>query len=95
MILHKKTLFDKFAEKTVYYDEEHVSEKAASATVVRSLYGLSRITRNIGLLVALRSKSEVGPPGFIVATTHLFWHPAHVYLTILPKTELISPQIFL
>ncbi|SPO32088.1 related to NGL3 - putative endonuclease [Ustilago trichophora] len=36
----------------------------------------SRVTRNVGLFVALRAANR---PGLIVATTHLFWHPMHAY----------------
>lgn len=42
----------------------------------------SRVTRNIGLFVALRVRDatgSTGKPGIIMATTHLFWHPMHAY----------------
>ena len=41
----------------------------------------SRVTRNVGLFVALRASGAKGTnkPGLIVATTHLFWHPMHAY----------------
>jgi RNA exonuclease NGL2 len=37
--------------------------------------GASFRTKNIGSLVALRSRQHPGK-GFVVATTHLFWHPS-------------------
>lgn len=43
----------------------------------RNTIGLSRSTRNVALTVALKFKNR--PGGIIVATTHLFWHPQHVY----------------
>lgn len=39
--------------------------------------GLSRTTRNVALFVALKFKDREG--GIIIGTTHLFWHPKHVY----------------
>lgn len=39
--------------------------------------GCSRATRNIGLLVALKSKTT--DSGIIVVTHHLFWHARHHY----------------
>ncbi|KAM0793483.1 hypothetical protein ACM66B_000924 [Microbotryomycetes sp. NB124-2] len=44
---------------------------------MRKAVGLSRSTRNVGLFVALKFKNRSG--GVIVGTTHLFWHPKHVY----------------
>ncbi|KAK4057680.1 RNA exonuclease ngl2 [Microbotryomycetes sp. JL221] len=43
----------------------------------RRATGLSRCTRNVGLFVALKFKDS--SDGIIVGTTHLFWHPKHVY----------------
>lgn len=43
----------------------------------RRAAGLSRSTRNVALFVALKFKHRTG--GIIVGTTHLFWHPQHVY----------------
>lgn len=40
--------------------------------------GLSRTTRNVALFVALKFKDRPYD-GIIVGTTHLFWHPKHVY----------------
>ncbi|GAA5922704.1 uncharacterized protein JCM15063_003398 [Sporobolomyces koalae] len=43
----------------------------------RRAAGLSRVTRNVALFVALKFKDR--DDGIIVGTTHLFWHPKHVY----------------
>ena len=48
-----------------------------TAKLARQRAGLSRSTRNVALLVALKFKDREG--GVIVGTTHLFWHPQHVY----------------
>ncbi|ODO05986.1 hypothetical protein I350_05047 [Cryptococcus amylolentus CBS 6273] len=40
--------------------------------------GGSRMTKNVGLIVGLKSKDESGR-GIVVATTHLFWHPMYAY----------------
>ncbi|GAA5895854.1 hypothetical protein JCM5296_006684 [Sporobolomyces johnsonii] len=48
-----------------------------SCKASRRAAGLSRSTRNVCLFVALKFKDREG--GVIVGTTHLFWHPMHVY----------------
>ena len=57
-------------KKTIYYDEEKIQPSISSST------GSSFLTRNIGLLVALKRVNS--DEGFIVATTHLFWHPKYI-----------------
>ncbi|KAM0748963.1 Endonuclease/exonuclease/phosphatase [Meredithblackwellia eburnea MCA 4105] len=54
------------------YDGSTVEAKAA-----RKRAGLSRSTRNVALMVALKYRNRAG--GIIIATTHLFWHPKHIY----------------
>ncbi|BGP12392.1 hypothetical protein JCM10213_002003 [Rhodosporidiobolus nylandii] len=49
------------------------SEKAS-----RKAAGISRVTRNVGLFVALEFKDQPGR-GVIVGTTHLFWAGEYVY----------------
>ncbi|GAA5827265.1 hypothetical protein JCM11251_001199 [Rhodosporidiobolus azoricus] len=44
----------------------------------RRAAGISRVTRNVGLFVALEFKDEPGK-GVIVGTTHLFWAGEYVY----------------
>jgi RNA exonuclease NGL2 len=81
MILHREEKFTKVGERVVHFDEENVrfdtnggiGEDVEAET--RRLRGSSRKTKNIGLLVALKSK--VDPKlNCIVVTCHLFWHPA-------------------
>jgi len=82
MILFRKELFDLHSTRTVYYDEEDVRQPSRehenddTYNVWRR--GTSRVTKNIALIVAVKRKGS-GEKGFIVATTHLFWHPAFVY----------------
>lgn len=58
--------------KTIYFDLECVGSRAEARK------GLSRVTRNIALFVAL-AYSDDHTKGAIIATTHLFWHPLHAY----------------
>ncbi|GAA5997232.1 uncharacterized protein JCM10292_000115 [Rhodotorula paludigena] len=51
---------------------------SSSARASRRAAGLSRTTRNVALFVALEFKDQPGR-GVVVGTTHLFWHPSHVY----------------
>jgi RNA exonuclease NGL2 len=46
--------------------------------------GASHRTKNIGSLVALHERG-LADRGLVVATTHLFWHPAFVGLAKLPQ----------
>ena len=70
MIAFKKSLYSMVSDKVIYYDQ-YVPMVNDSG---RSLTGNTFKTRNIGLLVALQSLDQESE-GFIVATTHLFWHP--------------------
>jgi RNA exonuclease NGL2 len=67
-----RVVFDEKAagSKVVYYDQECIGPKGENRK------GLSRVTRNIALFVALSSTGD-SSKGVIVATTHLFWHPFH------------------
>ncbi|TKY87667.1 hypothetical protein EX895_003248 [Sporisorium graminicola] len=63
------------SQLTIDLDAESV---APASEPVRT--ACSRVTRNVGLFVALRThKAGTSSPGLIVATTHLFWHPMHAY----------------
>jgi RNA exonuclease NGL2 len=83
-ILYKQDLFIKYAEKIIYYDEENVrdghfeDQSLDEAAHIRWRRGVTRTTRNIGFIVALRNTRDQAS-GYIVATTHLFWHPAYIY----------------
>jgi len=64
------------AEASITHSEGYDGSSSA-AKVARQRAGLSRSTRNVALLVALKFKDRAG--GVIVGTTHLFWHPQHSY----------------
>ncbi|EJD55159.1 Endonuclease/exonuclease/phosphatase [Auricularia subglabra TFB-10046 SS5] len=74
MILHREQLLEKVGERVVQYDQLAVGPLHDG----QPRLGIGRITRNIGLMVALRDKHAPGR-GCIVATTHLFWHPSYTY----------------
>ncbi|GAA5907960.1 uncharacterized protein JCM6883_004072 [Sporobolomyces salmoneus] len=60
-------------------EEERPPDAATpSSRASRRAAGLSRTTRNVALFVALAFKDRPNS-GIIVGTTHLFWHPKHVY----------------
>jgi len=48
--------------------------------------GLSFRTRNIANIVALERLRQPGE-GYIVATTHLFWHPSSVQLRLIERAH--------
>jgi RNA exonuclease NGL2 len=83
-VLYKQDLFVNHAEKVIYYDEEDVrdghlqGQSLDEAAYIRWRRGMTRTTRNIGFIVALRNTKDPAS-GYIVATTHLFWHPAYIY----------------
>lgn len=78
LVAWRRDLFGERAHRqlTIDLDAESV---APPSQPVRT--ACSRITRNVGLFVALRAGStdKKSKPGLIVATTHLFWHPMHGY----------------
>ena len=79
MMLFRKDLLEQFTHRIVYYDEEDARQGSpevmgdAASQIWRR--GLSRVTKNIALIAAIRRRDESGA-GYILATTHLFWHPA-------------------
>ncbi|KAG2159956.1 Endonuclease/exonuclease/phosphatase [Suillus bovinus] len=74
-IAYKQNKYNRVDELVIEYDKQEVREDSSSPA---ARIGSSRVTRNIGFMVAL---AEVGADhqGVIVATTHLFWHPAFTY----------------
>ena len=91
-IVWRKALFDKIGERVVRFDELTIGDDDGG-TVDLSLpslaklslnplagrrTGLSRMTRNVGLAVALRFKDRP-QDGIILATHHLFYHPRFIY----------------
>lgn len=73
LIAFRKDAYECVRRRMVTYDEEDVRDADTEA----GRRGSSFRTKNIGSLVALRSLRADGD-GVIVATTHLFWHPAYV-----------------
>jgi RNA exonuclease NGL2 len=72
LVAFKKTRFTKIQTSIVQYDSEEVHTEGES--IYRR--GSSFKTKNIGLIVAL--KEELTGRRFVVATTHLFWHPRYL-----------------
>ncbi|KIP12400.1 hypothetical protein PHLGIDRAFT_27244 [Phlebiopsis gigantea 11061_1 CR5-6] len=70
VIAYRKDLFKEVGDRRVLYDEEDVRTEGNE----RARRGSSFFTKNIGNLVALE-RLENQKEGFIIATTHLFWHP--------------------
>lgn len=92
MIIHKESKLSKIHEHTIYFDECYIHDPSTtsgssevSAEELKRLRGSSRRTKNIALIVALKkaeedvSSNNDGVPGYIVATSHFFWHPRYVY----------------
>ena len=77
LIAYRKDAYECVRQKVVLYDEEEVRAEGDE----QARRGLSFRTKNIGSLVALR-KLGGGDDGVLVATTHLFWHPAYVYINV-------------
>ena len=75
LIAYRKDKYSKVGEKVVQYDLQEVREDGSENARI----GSSHTTRNIGSLVALARLDAEGD-GLVVATTHLFWHPAYVFI---------------
>lgn len=78
VIAYKNTIFRSIHEAMIEYDKLEVHRNPELSTQAR--VGSSHRTKNIATIMALQTidpESEVR--GYIVATTHLFWHPAFVY----------------
>ncbi|KAG8219884.1 Endonuclease/exonuclease/phosphatase [Butyriboletus roseoflavus] len=75
LIAYKNTIFQSVHEAMIEYDTLEVHSNPELSTQAR--IGSSHRTKNIAKIVALQS---IGPESavqsYIVATTHLFWHPA-------------------
>ncbi|KAI0715160.1 Endonuclease/exonuclease/phosphatase [Earliella scabrosa] len=74
LIAYRKDAFECVRQKVITYDDQDVRQ----ADDEKARRGSSFRTKNIGSLVALR-KRGAGNDGVVVATTHLFWHPAYTY----------------
>lgn len=80
LVAWRKDLFGEQAYRQLTIDLDAESVAPAGE---RERTACSRVTRNVGLFVALRLQRKDGTdassPGLIVGTTHLFWHPMHAY----------------
>ncbi|EGG05852.1 uncharacterized protein MELLADRAFT_107286 [Melampsora larici-populina 98AG31] len=66
----KRQEYEQINEHLIRLDEETYKEKI----------GISRSTRNIGLICALKSKLDSSSSvGLVIGTAHLFWHARFVY----------------
>ncbi|KAI0936526.1 hypothetical protein AcV5_004639 [Taiwanofungus camphoratus] len=74
LIAYRTDAFVLVGERVIVYDEQDVREEGSE----RSRRGSSFRTKNIASLVRLR-RSGSAHDGFVVATTHLFWHPSYTY----------------
>jgi RNA exonuclease NGL2 len=74
LISYKKDRYSQVGEVIIEYDKQEVREDSSHPA---ARIGSSRVTNNIGFIVALAEAGASGK-GVIVATTHLFWHPALV-----------------
>ncbi|KAI6005288.1 hypothetical protein F5J12DRAFT_906009 [Pisolithus orientalis] len=73
VVAYKQDMFRIVGEKVVQYDDVEARENAPVSPQAR--IASSHRTKNIGSLVALE-RVDTDKVGYIVATTHLFWHPA-------------------
>ncbi|KAG8894235.1 hypothetical protein FRC00_009281, partial [Tulasnella sp. 408] len=78
MIMWKSEKFEKLSEQTIFYDEVDMNlilnGNAPEAEEALKRKATTRVTKNIGLILALSRKDDASK-GCIVATTHAFWHP--------------------
>lgn len=70
VIAYRQDMFEVADERIVSYDTEEIRTDGDE----RGRRGSSFFTKNIGNVVALKKTGDE-EQGFIVATTHLFWHP--------------------
>ncbi|KAI0830708.1 Endonuclease/exonuclease/phosphatase [Trametes gibbosa] len=77
LIAFRKDAYQCVRRKVVVYDEQDVRVEGEE----QARRGSSFRTKNIGSLVALRKLDAEGD-GVIVATTHLFWHPAQAAILL-------------
>lgn len=75
LVAYRNDTYQCARQKVVAYDDQEVRMEGDE----QARRGSSFRTKNIGSLVALRRLG--GDNGVIVATTHLFWHPACVVHT--------------
>ena len=71
MIVYRESLFEEVGHVMIEYDELDVCQTGGQC----ERRGLSRRTKNVGLIVGLRQRNHPNC-GYVVVTTHLFWHPS-------------------
>lgn len=76
LIAYKRNKYNRLDELVIEYDKQEVREDSSHPA---ARIGSSRVTRNIGFVVAL-AEAGADHQGVIVATTHLFWHPALIHV---------------
>lgn len=76
LIAYRKDAYHCVRQTVVAYDDQEVRSEGDE----KARRGSSFRTKNIGSLAALHRLR--GDDGVIVATTHLFWHPAYVGVRI-------------
>jgi RNA exonuclease NGL2 len=77
LIAYRNDMFQSVHAEVVEYDNLQVHHNPEFNPDAR--IGSSHRTKNIGSIVALQwLGSDLQHKGYIVATTHLFWHPAFV-----------------
>lgn len=76
LVAFRKDSYNIYEHTVLRYDDIYVRSDGPDS----SRKGLSFRTKNVANIVAL---AKVGEPneGYIVATTHLFWHPSSVALS--------------
>lgn len=72
MIAYLTSLYEEVGHSTVFYDDLWVNEGLKDHDGRKEQ---TRLTKNIGLVAGLRRLNS--STGFIIATTHLFWHPRY------------------
>lgn len=78
LIAYKGAIFRSIHEAMVDYDKLEARSSPDLSTQAR--IGSSHRTTNIANILALQSiDPESQVQGYIIATTHLFWHPAFVH----------------
>lgn len=70
MVVYRDALFEQAGHVVIEYDELDVRQTGDEC----ERRGSSRRTKNIGLVVGLRLRDQPDC-GYVVSTTHLFWHP--------------------
>ncbi|KAF9229386.1 Endonuclease/exonuclease/phosphatase [Gyrodon lividus] len=78
LIAYRRNMFQNVHAEVIEYDNLEVHHNLEFNQQAR--IGSSHRTKNIGSIVALQwLDPDSENKGYIVATTHLFWHPAYTY----------------